>query len=509
PELFSKPMPWVHKGLLAIATHRVDWLLKSCSMYELQKIARHFTWKANPDDPNSKEHPIFKIYINEEGLPYRIDMDKGRHTVVIIPRGFSKTTLYGLGVMLYKILYQETKFLVYLSETATAAQQQMGNVKFELSSNPLIQLCFGNLKPDRNDPNLSWRSDLFQTRTGISVAARGRRGQVRGLNIGGNRPDTIIFDDVEDKESVATIEQRLKTKDWMYADVMPALPQMDESAEIIGLGTVLHAEALLMVLKLDPEWTTCIFGAIDKDGEALWEDNLSVKQLENKKKAYALAGLLSSFYMEYMSQLRASDEALFQQKFLILRPEWRGELDAIALACDPAISEKPDADFFGLGVVGITTRGQFLVLEVDLERGVHPTDQIDRFFEASARWQCTKHGVESIAYQRALLLLIRQELFRRNRQFIVEAITHGSTGKDLRIKGILQARYANGQIAHYRRFPTYESQLLDYPRGKKDGPDVVAMAITLLDPFAANFADPESNPLEEDEYPPLGNWRQH
>ncbi len=503
PTKFSKKMPWVHKGLLAVLTGQVDWLLRKCTLKELDKITRHFTWQEDPSDEKSPHHPIFKVHLDGTGKPIRIDMDRSKYTELIMPRGFSKTTLYGLAGMLYKILFNETKFIVYVSETATAAELQLGNVKFELASNPLIQLCFGILKPERLN-ELKWTSNFFQTTTGVVVAARGRGGQIRGLNVGGLRPDCILFDDVEDKESVRTSDQREKTREWFYGDLVPALPAMDPNGTIIGLGTVLHSEALLMTLKLDPEFTTMIFGAIDLDGAPLWEDNMTLEKLELKKKSYTLAGMLHAYYMEYESTLRAAEGQLFEERFFILKPEWRGELDAIALACDPAIGDDNSrSDFFALGAVGITTKGFLLALDIFMKKGVPPAEQVDRFFAMSEAWNCTKHGVEGIAYQKALIFLIRGEMFRRKKYFVIEDIRHGKTGKDERISGILQPRYANGYIAHYRRFPEYEAQLLDYPKGKKDGPDVVAMAITLLDPYAANMAEGDEHELEKDEYEPI------
>lgn len=503
PTKFPKAIPWVHRGIAAIVTGRTDFLIK---YGEMDKIIKHFRWSEDPSDPKAPTHPIFSIVYDAAGVAIGVDMYKAKYTEIIMPRGFSKTTLVGIGLVTYKVVFKENNFIVYLSETATHAETQLGNVKLELATNPLIQICFGNLKPDRTH-EFKWTAGFFQAMNGVIVAAKGRGGQVRGLNVNAQRPDCILFDDVEDKESVKTEEQRLKCREWFYADVKPALPEMDENATIIGLGTVLHQEALLMVLERDPEWTTVKFGAIDLDGDPLWADNLTLEKLELKKKSYALAGMLSSYYMEYLSQLRNDETALF--KPALLRPEWLGELDARALACDPAISEKKGADFFALGAVGMTTRGYLLVLDVLMKKGVPPAEQVDLFYSMSEQWDINHHGVEAIAYQKALIHLIRGEMFRRKRYFVIQEIRHGTTGKDERIKGILQPRYANGYIGHLRRFPDYETQLLDYPNGKKDGPDVVAMAITLLDPYAANLADPDDNAIEKDEYEPHGNWRQY
>ena len=56
-----------------------------------------------------------------------------------------------------------------------------------------------------------------------------------------------------------------------------------------------------------------------------------------------------------------------------------------------------------------------------------------------------------------------------------------------------------------------ETQLLDWPNGKKDAPDAIAMAVKLLEPFAPMAAQTD---LSKDSMPPLRqvfgrDWRKH
>ena len=508
--LFSKRMPWVHRGILAIITRKTDFLLK---YGELDKIVDHFVWREDPTDDESPEHSIFTLVKDDEGNVIRIDLDYTKFSLLMMPRGFSKTTLVGIAVILYLILYQEKKFIVYISETAGHSEMQISNVKSELTGNELIRAVWGHLQPDRYAPE-KWTASFFETTSGITVACRGRGGQVRGLNHKGQRPDIILFDDVEDKESVRTDDRRVGTREWFYGDVIPALPQMDPDATIVGLGTLLHPEALLMTLSIDPEWTFMKFSALDKDGDPLWADNMTHDDIEKKKKSFALVGQLHTFYMEFMSELRAPETMKFQKYMFRVDPTIKDEMTAIALVVDPAISEeKATADYCAFAAVGMSDKGIIGVLDYFNKIGMTPREQVDKYFEMSERNNVTLHGVEAIAYQKALVHLIREEMFRKKRYFEIECITHGKTGKHERINGVLQPRYANNYIVHARRFVDLETQLLDYPNGKIDGPDVVAMAITLLDPYAAQAADPDLD-LGDDEYEPLdkvfkGDWRQH
>jgi hypothetical protein len=79
-------------------------------------------------------------------------------------------------------------------------------------------------------------------------------------------------------------------------------------------------------------------------------------------------------------------------------------------------------------------------------------------------------------------------------------ITHARR-KVERIEGVLAPRYASGYITHQRRFHNLESEALDWPNGKKDHLDAVAMGVTLLDPVAT-FAGPD----ETIDLPPT-EWR--
>lgn len=106
-------------------------------------------------------------------------------------------------------------------------------------------------------------------------------------------------------------------------------------------------------------------------------------------------------------------------------------------------------------------------------------------------------------FSSSLIHLLREEMFRKKHYMNeITPITHKRNNKILRVESILHPRFANGYIEFSRVFETLEEQLEDWPNGKKDLPDALAMVISLLDPFAAQAADPEKD-LSEDEYLPL------
>lgn len=486
-------IPWVHKGMLALLTRRTAFLSKYSE--DLPKIISNFTYMEN-----GEEKCMFVLH--EDG---QVELVLNKYTAVMIPRGYAKTTMCNIAT-LWNTVYEERKFSVYTSESGTHATTQLNSIKGELASNARLVEVFGTLKPERNDP-LKWTDDFVQCTNGVTLAAKGRGAQIRGMNVGGQRPDNIILDDVEDAESVRTPEQRLKAREWLYGDVLPALPRNDPTATLSAFGTLLHDDALLMTLSRDPRFHTVRFGATDKQSDALWPEVMPLEKIEAERKAYAGMGMLGTFMKEYFSVIRDEDSAKFKKAYLRWAPlPPDEEIIGVGVACDPAISDKVGADFFGLAIVAMLKGGRIWLLDVYLKRGVTPRQQVDLFFafyrKAQGFHANPRAGVEAIAYQAALVHLLREEMFREKLYFEIEEIRHGTTKKHDRVEGVLQPRYAAGYINHLESFHEYEAQLLDWPNGKKDGPDVVAMAITLLDPYAAAAADPSID-LAANEYEPL------
>lgn len=530
PHWFKRPMPWVHRGIVAILLRRSDFLLNFTTpekpekwperdghwtKADLAKIVTHFVYKVNPKDPKSPTAPIFIVRYDEFGEPCAIDMVLGKHFACMIPRGFSKTTLINF-VNIFKTLYKLTKFTVYVSEAAPHAEDQLATIKRELSGNERILAVFGDLKPNRTDDE-SWGAKSFETRTNVKFAARGHGAQIRGLNRFGDRPDTITLDDVEDEETVATEVQRQKTLSWFVGAVEPALDRDNDNACVYILGTMLDPQALLPTLIKSPEYTGVVFGAAIPSGrfqtkvnekgeeesepilEALWDDKagMSLKALEKKKHELSAKGKLYNFYLEYMSTARDDSKLKFKPEYIRYRTYQPSDFVARSIHIDPAISPKPDADYCCIAVVGQMENGHKHVCAFWAKQGAPMSEQADVYFDMKIAWDCTHHSSESTAYQAALAQVIRAIMFLKAKIFGIKAYfeikdTWPAGRKTERVEGILQPLMAAGYLTFQQIWPELEVMFNDWPRGKKDGPDAIAGAVANLDPQFAHlmFGDP-------------------
>lgn len=512
PDLFPGRIPWVQRGLLAILTGRVAFLEK---YGEVDKIISNFVLikrRKNPLTGKIEEEIIGQIfYRDEEGL---LRMRLAQHLLIVLPRGFSKTTLAGVAIPLYNTVYQEVPFTLYTSHAEDHAMMQLDNAKRQLEVNEKFLEIFGPLKPARTDVQ-HWSGRFYETVTGCAAAARGAGGQVRGLVHMGKRPSFVVADDLEDYDSVQSDAMRNRTKAWFMADLKPVLPKMDSRARIVVLATMIHTDCLAIALTQDPQWSVVWMGAYDRQGELVWPENLDARKLEAEKISYGALGRLSSFYMEYLSQEVAPEEQIF-------KPEWfrygmpPGALRALAIAWDPALSVKRTADDTVMAVVGITDKGFMVVLDMWGMKTADEALKMSNYFRLIKQWNMlsfpSKYGIESTGYQASLVATTKEQMFREGVYFEIEPIQH-KTKKEDRIKAMIQPRLSAGYLWFLQRFPQLEGQLMSFrmdgSHEHDDWPDAVAMAMSLLPDAAPLFAaiPPETDQMIDLEEEIGGSWQ--
>lgn len=521
PHWFPTPMPWLHRGVLAILLKRTDFLLNfgperwrdqdgHWTKKDLKKIVKFFTYPVDPAKPDGARVPIFRVRYGPDGRkPVAIDLVISPYVNLILPRSSGKTTIVNAS-LLFQILFLLIRFFVYISNTLPHAKAQLATIMRELEMNQTILQLWGRQAPQQTEPQ-TWSETEMETLSGVLGVCRGRGSQIRGMNRFSIRPDLEILDDIEDDESVSTDDQLKKTKRWYVKTVEPSLDHISGNARLYNLGTIQHPDDISCTHELDPRYTTIKFGALDPDGNPIWALYMSREKYEATQAAYAARGALFEFGMEYGSSVRHEDKAKFKKKH-IERYRWYEVEEFIeryparALACDPALSPKKTGCFCAFAVVGMNDVGFFHIPEMHLQIGMPISDIIEKYFELSLRWKVNRHGFESVGFQAAIVHSIREWMMRKEHIFEIEEMYPGQDlRKYQRVEAIIQPRYAAQLITHNAPVPEYERQLFVWPNGKMDGPDVVSMAIALLDPYAgfALPADPVPNAKGERVIPAL------
>lgn len=195
-------------------------------------------------------HLYLSHYIKYETAPFHGEMltlteDKLQKLLIFMAfRGSGKSTILSLSYPLWALLgVKKKRFILILSQTQYQAQLLLQHIKSELEQNELLKKDFGPFI-SRNTP---WSSDtIVLPRFNAKIMAASTEQSVRGIRHGEIRPDLIICDDIEDLNSVKTMESRKKTFRWLTSEIVPA---GDLNTQMVILGNLLHQDSLLMHLE--------------------------------------------------------------------------------------------------------------------------------------------------------------------------------------------------------------------------------------------------------------------
>lgn len=468
-------------------------------------------------------------FFEMEKIPDRL----GCKEAIAAPRGNAKTTFKVLLKSLHAIAYGYHKFILIIGYSSAEAIDKVKDIRNELLSNERFIEVYGLLADPKSAQN------DFVTSNGVRVTARSKGGQVRGLKFMQHRPSLIILDDIEDLESVNTPEQRKKTEDWFFKDVMGA-GSADGNTDITIVGTILHTEGLLAKLLKTPAWLRSKYQAIKSwatrqdlwkqweeiycdlsnpnaqaDATAFYERN-AVEMLEGvevlweagepylKLMQYKIEYGLASLYSEKQNDPFDPDRQVLNpdicKRFKVMFPDdprWpkgqhrdgfkifmdgveylqSSQLDIIAFH-DPALTEEKKSDYSAIAVCGQDSNGYIYVLDCYLKRDNY-TNQIKRSYDLWRKWNPHTLYLETVGFQQLLKpLYYQEEQAQKTKIRIVGVQQHQN--KVHRIS-TMEPYFSNGWLRFNEDInPLLLDQLRLFPTGHDDGPDALHGCVNKL-----------------------------
>lgn len=262
-------------------------------------------------------------------------------------RGSGKSTIMNMSFALWAILgVRRKKFILIVGQTQAQARQHLRNIKEELEHNKILRRDLGPFHEEEDE----WRnSSLIISNHNAKIMAVSIDQAVRGLRHGQYRPDLIICDDIEDLDSVRSLEGRDKTYRWVKGELLPA---GDTDTTVVFIGNLLHEDCLLK--RLQREISDGVMEGIYREyplltceGKCLWPGKYpSSLAIEAERKRI---GNNSAWHREYLLQILPDFERLIHpswiQYYNYLPTETEEEpLRLAATGIDLAISQKDSAD---------------------------------------------------------------------------------------------------------------------------------------------------------------------
>lgn len=215
-----------------------------------------------------------------------------------IPRGFGKTTLIKLFIV-YCILFTKKKLILIISSTSTHAENIVSDV-FTMLDERNVKSIFGNwraaIEVDRRD----LKKFGFRERN-IVVVAIGAGGSLRGLNLNNERPDVMVFEDIQTREDAKSEQVSADLEDWMVSTAMKA--KSPHGCLTIFCGNMYPGRnSILKKLKTNKNWIKFIAGAILSDGTSLWEALRPIKLLLEELDNDISMGHAEAFFSEVLNE---------------------------------------------------------------------------------------------------------------------------------------------------------------------------------------------------------------
>ncbi len=317
-----------------------------------------------------------------------------------LPRGFSKTTLMKLFI-LYVILFSSRKFILILAENQTKANNIVADI-CDMLSELNIKRAFGDwrlaLETDRQD----LKKFGFRGRNIILMA--GTIESIRGISLKNERPDVMLFDDIQSRVCAESQVQSETLEREMVGTAMKA--KSPHGCLFLFVGNMYPTKwSILRHLKHNPNWVKFIAGGILADGSSLWEELQPIQQLYREYENDVAMGRPEIFYAEVLNDENASSNNLVDLSSLPPLPYTDGDIPGGSyIIIDPATG-KVNSDAVAIGYFEVYEG--YPVLRELVNARLSPGDSIREALRLALKHNTRLICIESVAYQATLAYWFR------------------------------------------------------------------------------------------------------
>ena len=211
------------------------------------------------------------------------------------------------------------------------------------------------------------------------------------------------------------------------------------------------------------EWDVYYQKAILDDGRAFFPEKLPLEALETIRRTQGSY----MFANQYLNQIIPEDEMRFKKEWFRYYNSVPKNRDTVIFV-DPAIGQEDHHDFTGICVVHGDEDMRWYV-EVAKRLKMTPTQIVGVIFELCEMYKPRLIGIEDVAYQKAMLYTLLEEMKIRKMSIPVVGVKPPTDKtKEMKIMSVLVPRMEYGRIFFNQGLHDLEHELLTFPRGAHD-----------------------------------------
>jgi len=430
-----------------------------------------------------------------------------RKIAIAAPRGLGKTSILAMGYVAKAIAYRDHAFAVVISQSATAAIMQTENLKRELLGNKLFTHAFNqghSIKPEKGEFEESFSKDTWVAKLrckepgyyGTMILPRGSGQQIRGVLFGSARPSLLIFDDLEDKETINNEDIRADRKRWFFGDAMKTIDRYSpDNYQALYIDTVKHEDCLLLSLMESSDWETLNLSACDETYKTLAPSYMTQVDLDKLIKVARDEGTLDVFAMEYMNEPISREKASFKQEYFKYYDEGTEGLQKNknvenVVLLDPAKSQSEHGARSAMVCWGVNTMTGNLYIRDIVEGMFAPDNMYAELFSMALRNNAQVIGYEITGLNEFITYPLEDAMLRAGYRFELVPLQARQGSGEYSGRGKGKVGRIAALVPYYRKGLIYhngsctaalEQQLLSYPKSKRwDIMDAAAYIVEML-----------------------------
>lgn len=451
---------------------------------------------------------------HSELLQWWTRQDSKTHQLVLFPRDHQKSRMVAYRVV-WELTKNPTLRVLYISATANLAEKQLGFMKGILTSEVYRRYWPEHVHPEEGKRTRWTSSEIMldhplRKKENIrdpSIFTGGLTTSLTGLHC-----DIAVLDDVVVYENAYTNEGREKVKS-QYS-LLSSIEGADAKEWVVGTRyhpLDLYNDLMQMIEDIyDDSGEKCaeeniyeIFERAVEDrgdgtGEFLWPRQqrkdgkwfgFDQKILAKKRGQYLDKG---QFKAQYYNDPTDPDNVpvgsdkfqYYDRKHLHLdNGYWfyKNERLNVYCAVDFAFSLNKKADYTAMVIVGIDADNNIYVLDIDRFRTDRISDYFEHILQLSNKWSFKKMRAETTVAQMAIVRQLKELIKQHGLAISIEEYRPNKGSKEERIAAILEPRYDNLQIWHYRGGNTQilEEELSSRNPSHDDVKDALASAVDM------------------------------
>jgi len=365
----------------------------------------------------------FGHYVGHPFAPFHMEMfylaeDPANKTIVVMgARNSAKSAIMNTALSIWSVLgAPQKKFVIIASRTQQKAKQHFMNTRKELESNRLLRSDLGPFKTEESQ----WGSSIVLSKYDAQITFASAEQSLRGMRYKQYRPDLLIADDIEDSDSVRTIDGRNDTYNWITQDAIPAGDL--EKMRVVLLGTLLHEDSVMMRFKKDIANGTRNgiyreYPLIDSAGTILWPGkypNVAAVEAERLR-----VGNDRAWAQEFLLRIVSDHERVVHPDWIKYEecpePAVANKYRATYIGIDPAISEEKKAACTAMVVVRVFGWGENIriyVLPYPVNERIGLPTIIERAKTLSNTYgknTKAKIYVEDVGFQKGLVQVLQDQ----------------------------------------------------------------------------------------------------